>query len=469
MLRLPMPGGSNVVAVTANADHLVTLTRDARSDVAVHDPKQYRRLLRVWKIADLKRQLPLPHKRLVAGVRFTGDGRLLASFDTETPEMRLVPESTNEDAHFIVTNAGAGSLNLWDVATHERRLNIEHPAAVFAVDITADGTHLASAAVDGAARVFGADDGHELARLQREGWIYNLHFGPDGRILAVASGTLDLLSGGAGQARLSLWDWGSGETIGEVTSDRLINDLAFSADGRLFAAGRWDGTLYVLNLQRGGLVAELANDGPVRSVAISHDGYWLAAGTGGPVDEDSPLQQGKTLLWHLGEDTPVELGDKHAGWVMSLAFLPDDRLVASVGQDGRIGVWEVASGDRVADLSHGAASAEAAVHFSPDGRYLVSAVDRGAKIWDLESGREVARREHALGSLHDAVFSPDGRWLATASTDTTVALWLWRPDDLIAEACDRVVKKLTEEEWKRDVGSGIGVGYHPTCAQPTKR
>jgi len=39
-------------------------------------------------------------------------------------------------------------------------------------------------------------------------------------------------------------------------------------------------------------------------------------------------------------------------------------------------------------------------------------------------------------------------------------VWLWRPEDLIAEACARLPRNLTREEWQQYIGDEP---YRPTC------
>lgn len=93
-------------------------------------------------------------------------------------------------------------------------------------------------------------------------------------------------------------------------------------------------------------------------------------------------------------------------------------------------------------MKHDEFVTEATVAFSPDSKYLATAFGKRAQIWEITTGREVARREHALGELWDVTFSPDGKYLVTASRDTTAGLWLWRPEDLIDEACDRLPRNI---------------------------
>jgi WD40 repeat protein len=78
------------------------------------------------------------------------------------------------------------------------------------------------------------------------------------------------------------------------------------------------------------------------------------------------------------------------GAVYSVAFSPDDRMLAAACEDGRIELWEVATGGRRAML-RGHTKAVTAVTFTQDGTALESSSEDGTKrVWGLTKGRPKA-------------------------------------------------------------------------------
>ena len=62
--------------------------------------------------------------------------------------------------------------------------------------------------------------------------------------------------------------------------------------------------------------------------------------------------------------------------------------------------------------------------FSGDGKRVVTASDDNtARIWDAESGKEIAVLKGHTGSVLSAAFSGDGKRVVTASDDNTARIW----------------------------------------------
>jgi WD40 repeat protein len=62
--------------------------------------------------------------------------------------------------------------------------------------------------------------------------------------------------------------------------------------------------------------------------------------------------------------------------------------------------------------------------FSPDGRWVVTASDDGtARLWDAATGQPVGEPMKHEDAVESAQFSPDSRKIVTASADNTARLW----------------------------------------------
>src|SRR5207249_4309777 len=96
--------------------------------------------------------------------------------------------------------------------------------------------------------------------------------------------------------------------------------------------------------------------------------------------------------------------------------------LATGGQDGVVRLWEVATGKALTHLHHD--QFVRSVAFSPDGKFLLTASwDKTARVWDLATGRPVGQPMLHQDYLTAAAFSPDGQWVLTGCADGTARLW----------------------------------------------
>ena len=101
----------------------------------------------------------------------------------------------------------------------------------------------------------------------------------------------------------------------------------------------------------------------------------------------------------------------HTEFVKNMSFSPDGALLATAGIDGRIKIWDPASGAEIHTLTGHWQSVDD-VAFSPDGRTLASIESRTCvKLWRLDTFREVASIPQADAG-EQLVFSPAGDRLA---------------------------------------------------------
>jgi hypothetical protein len=197
-----------------------------------------------------------------------------------------------------------------------------------------------------------------------------------------------------------------------------VECVAFSADGKILAAGSY-GVVKLIDVAEKQEIAALPEKtGFVRALAFSPDGKLLA--TGGYQSLE---------LWDVANSKVLMTLKGHRGYVTSVAFAPDQKMLASSADDETVKLWNVATGElltTLADLGQPAL----AVAYSPDGQLLaVSTGDANrptkkgvARVFDSAGNARVVLDGHTR-IVSAVAFSPDSSLLATASADESIKLW----------------------------------------------
>jgi WD40 repeat protein len=121
----------------------------------------------------------------------------------------------------------------------------------------------------------------------------------------------------------------------------------------------------------------------------------------------------------------------HQGYVWSVAFSPDGKVLASAGSDNAIILWDVSDPQRPVQLGaplQGHTNWVVSLAFSPDGATLASGSwDGSIALWDVSDPSTPEKLGASLlghtGSVYAVAFSPSAPVLASGGTDQTIVLW----------------------------------------------
>jgi WD40 repeat protein len=156
----------------------------------------------------------------------------------------------------------------------------------------------------------------------------------------------------------------------------------------------------------------LGNGG--KSGLFSPDGRYL-------VTSDNALLR----LWDGETGAPMREIAVPTESITALAFSPDGRYILYGGADNTVRMLDVETGQEIRQFLH--THIVTTVAFSPDGHFVLSvpeeSPDHIVYLWDAVTGEEIRQLTGHTSDIFDAAFSPDGRFIATSSWDTTVRLW----------------------------------------------
>lgn len=269
------------------------------------------------------------------------------------------------------------------------------------------------------------------------GRISSISFSPDGRMLASAS--MDNY--------IRLWDAQTGEFLFKLEKpstrkgkfrhdifDGLIdelnsfgfNSIAFSPDGTLLVSAGQDSSIYVWNLERKECVTTIYNydiHHKIYHALFSVDGQKIISA--GDYSNDAEEYIPGFSLWDC--KTGKHLCDKDTnGSIYDISLSPDGNKIAIIGSN-RIQLLDSESLKLLLCFVFQSESDPfyypRRITFSPSGELLVSSSDDTIRIWEISTGKQV-RIIRVQGIIINTItFSSDGKSIISGGRDSIVYMW----------------------------------------------
>ncbi len=254
---------------------------------------------------------------------------------------------------------------------------------------------------------------------QKSQAITSLAISDDGHWLAVGEG---------GMGGLTIWDLQTRQEVRSLAAGDGGVLAVFSPQGPLLAfsveedhllPSRRD-SVRIWNAATNESVAELPLGGDCRGLVFSQDGHTLATATSG---------DNQIVLWQLPEGRKLaSVPAPQHPWNADTTYLAATRDLSVAAHATVNGQFRVVDLNTQMELwrSDATDTVVTALEFSPDEKVLATAsgfVDSTIRLWDVASGKEIGSLAAHRGYVHALVFWPDGKKLASSSSDQTICLW----------------------------------------------
>ncbi|SCV01454.1 LAMI_0G11606g1_1 [Lachancea mirantina] len=313
----------------------------------------------------------------------------------------------------IVTGSGDNTARIWDCNTHTPLYTLQgHVNWVLCVSWSPDGEIIATGSMDNTVRLWDPKKGQALGDALRghAKWITSLSFEPLHR---VKPGNRPRLASASKDGTIKIWDTISRNCLMTLSGHtNSVSCIKWGGSGIVYS-GSHDKTIRAWDIDGGGKCTNILKSHAhwVNHLSLSTD-YALRIG---PFDHtgEKPSSPEEAQIKALRNYEKVAKKNGHL-----------EELMVTASDDFTMYLWNPTKATKPIIRMTGHQKLVNHVAFSPDGRYIVSAsFDNSIKLWDGRNGNFLATFRGHVASVYQVAWSSDCRLLVSCSKDTTLKVW----------------------------------------------
>ena len=365
--------------ISGGADGTVViwnLPSEAKANFRFGDAKDSR-VSNYWEPAEAQARFNYEGSQIFAGGNDGTGGLWRADLLQKTAKLAghkasLSAAAYSVDDKILATGGRDQSLRFWDAASGAELSHLDHLGGYVNLLLFDSSNRFASVSVqDQGATLRSVPEGTPLIHFETD-YSRAQSFSPKDATYAVGThGVVKLWDISKRAYRWSRPLFADGNGAVEVTT------IKFSPDGERILATASQNRAFILDSRNGNVLQQIyepAASGLYVS-AFSPDGRLVAFGDHGK----------SVLIWQLATNN-VLMSLGHIADIRGVAFSPDSTLLASVGGDGMLKIWDAKKGELLDSISaHENAASWDGVQFSPQGNQILSSgSDNVARLWDVQ-------------------------------------------------------------------------------------
>ena len=320
-------------------------------------------------------------------------------------ELAVVSVAISADSNFIVTGSKDKSAKLWDVRNgREVRSFLGHEHTVTALDLSHDGKYLITGSYDKTTRLWEISTGKEIAVIPNvdNGIVTDVAFDPLQRFFVIAANSTS--------------GYGDTARVYDFKTRRVIAKLRINPDKGL---------------------------GRGVDIALSPDGNLIAMG-----EDNRVANVYKTSDWSKVHTFEIKEGFC-GGCATKVAFSPDNAFLYSAAHRGAVKKIRLSDETVVKQYEEDPDNELTSLAVSGDGKKIARATEKDIRVWDAESGAELAQlTAERQADFHHIAFSLNSNSLIITSDNNTAFVWDF--------AANKTVQEFTGLLNQRDKG---GLNY----------